>query len=68
VLRLHSHSDVDIRVDEELSRLFHRSPFYCTTPMPNWRVEMQTELAYENTRSFFRLHRSVQYGRKKEAH
>jgi hypothetical protein len=68
MLRQHSHSDVDIRVDQELSRLFSGFPFHCTTPMPNWRVQEQTELAYEDTRSFFRLHRGVQCGRKKGTH
>jgi hypothetical protein len=62
------HSDVDIRVDQELFRLFSGSPFYYTTPMPNWRVQGQTELAYEGSRSFFRLHRGVQCGRKKGTH
>jgi hypothetical protein len=68
MLRQHSHSDVDIRVDQELSRLFSGSLFYCTTPMPNWRVEVQTALAYEDIRSFFRLHGGVQCGRKKGIH
>jgi hypothetical protein len=36
--------------------------------MPNWRVQEQTELAYEDIRSFFRLHRGVQCGRKKGNH
>jgi hypothetical protein len=36
--------------------------------MPNWRVEVQAELTYEDTRSLLRLHRRVPCGRKKGIH
>jgi hypothetical protein len=36
--------------------------------MPNWRVQKQAELAYEDSRSFFKLHKCVPCGRKKESY
>jgi hypothetical protein len=57
-----------MRFDPQLSRLFSGSHLYCTTPMPNWRVRQYAALAYEYTRSLFRLNMLVQCGRKKGTH
>src|SRR5215471_8633034 len=36
--------------DPALARLFSGSHLYCTTPMPNWRVEQHSRLAYGHIR------------------
>jgi hypothetical protein len=67
-LRQHSYSDVYIRFDPQLSRLFSGSYLYSTTPMPNWRVEQHAEFAYGFIGLLFRLTVLVRCGRKKGIH
>jgi hypothetical protein len=64
-MRQLSHSDVCMRFDPALARLFSGSPFYCTTPMPNWRVKQDSERMYGDIRLLLRLNVLVRCGRKK---
>jgi hypothetical protein len=59
-VRQHPHLDVDIR----FTYSFQDYLFYCTTPMPNQRVEEWTEPVYEGTRLLNWLARHVQCGGK----
>ncbi len=74
-MRMHMHvvppftrSDPYLRYGPALTRLFSGPLFYCTTPMPNWRVEKHLELAYGRASVLFRLNVLVQCNRKKGIH